>query len=255
MLHKQRSAQPQEKHRRRPGPSPGDGPFRKQVPQQPEGGQRQGDRGDIVEKARRPGVDLGEHVPGQGQQGGRRQQRPPHGAEAPVPGGQAHRPKEEGGPEQLPEQPAAPGGVGQEIAQNPAVVGPPAVEYRPQQVHGPSETPAQLLPEPVVPGEGKQPAQGQQSQKQGCKTRPLPGPARAGARQPRPLCPRLRLPVQFRVPSSRRLSRLSMVQTIFLDKMQQKKRDLLCRSVRQSRSLCSLRGRNFPPPQAVFNIR
>ena len=44
-------------------------------------------------------------------------------------------------------------------------------------------------------------------------------------------------------------------QTIFPDKMQQKKRDLLCRSVRQSRSLCSLRGRNFPPPQTVFNIR
>ena len=169
-----------------------------------------------------------------------------------MPGGLAHRPKEEGGPEQLPEQPAAPGGVGQEIAQNPAVVGPPAVEYRPQQVHGPGETPAQLLPEPVVPGEGKQPAQGQQSQKQG---RPLPGPARAGARHPRPPCPRLRLPVQFRVPSSRRHLQLSMVQTIFLDKMQQKKRDLLCRSVRQSRSLCSLRERNFPPPQAVFNIR
>ena len=255
MLHKQRSAQPQEKHRRRPGDSPGDGPLREQVPQQPEGGQRQGGRGDIVEKARRPGVDLGEHVPGQGQQGGRRQQRPPHGAEAPVPGGQAHRPKEEGGPEQLPEQPAAPGGVGQEIAQNPAVVGPPAGQYRLQQVCGAGETPAQLLPEPVVPGEGKQPAQGQQGQKQGPQGRPRPGPARAGARQPHPLCPCPRLPVQFRVPSSRRHLQLSMVQTIFPDKMQQKRRTCSTGLPGKTGPCAPCALGNSIPHRALFNIR
>ena len=139
----------------------------KKLPQQPEAEQQNQHRRDVIEKPRRPWIDLPEHLPGQRKQARRKQKEARFCAQTRRFRRKEHQKQRHRRPQQYAQYGPAAGQIGQDIPQDPRIRRLPAEGHLPQQIARGADRAPQPLAVPVIARQRKQ--QEQQRKRGECR--------------------------------------------------------------------------------------